>query len=264
MLRRTVLAAVTLGALVLSGLSAMAQSQPPLKIGVSAGPYGDILRFTADLAAKEGLKAEIVEFSDWVQINEALNRGDLDANNFQHIPYLQNQVKQRGYDIVPLDASIVVPMGLYSKKFKSAADLPKGAQVAIPNDPSNASRALFLLQQAGLIKLKADAPLNATLIDIAENPRGIKLIELDAAQLPRSLDDVAAATVTLNYAVLAGLKPKESITLENEQSKWHLVWAARKDRKDDPRIKRFIALYRSQPVKDFINARFEGTIIPTW
>jgi D-methionine transport system substrate-binding protein len=263
MIRRNILIAA-LAAFILPGLPAAAQNQAPLKIGVSAGPYGDILRFTADLAAKEGIKAEIVEFSDWVQINEALNRGDLDANNFQHIPYLQNQVKQRGYDIVPLDASIVVPMGLYSKKFRSAADLPKGAQVAIPNDPSNASRALFLLQQAGLIKLKPDAPLNATLIDVADNPRGIKLIELDAAQLPRSLEDVAAATVTLNYAVLAGLKPKESITLENEQSKWHLVWAARKDRKDDPRLKRFIALYRSASVKDFILTKFEGSIIPTW
>lgn len=258
MFRRTFLA------IAFAAIALPAVAQAPLKIGVSAGPYGDILRYTADLAAKEGLKAEIVEFSDWVQINEALNRGDIDANNFQHIPYLQNQVKQRGYDIVPLDASIVVPMGLYSKKFKSAADLPKGAQVAIPNDPSNASRALFLLQQAGLIKLKPNAPLSATLADVAENPRNLKLVELDAAQLPRSLDDVAAATVTLNYAVLAGLKPKESITLEDEQSKWHLVWAARKDRKDDARLKRFIALYRSSPVKDFILQKFEGSIIPTW
>lgn len=260
MFRRTFLA-IAFAAL---ALPAAVQAQSPLKIGVSAGPYGDILRYTADLAAKEGLKAEIIEFSDWVQINEALNRGDIDANNFQHIPYLENQVKQRGYDIVPLDASIVVPMGLYSKKFKSAADLPKGTQVAIPNDPSNASRALFLLQQAGLIKLKPNAPLSATLADVADNPRNLKLIELDAAQLPRSLDDVAAATVTLNYAVLAGLKPKESIKLEDEQSKWHLVWAARKDRKDDARLKRFIALYRSAPVKEFTLNKFEGSIIPTW
>jgi len=261
MIRRVFLAAA-LAAAVLSP-AAFAQTTP-LKIGVSAGPYGDILRFTADLAAKEGLKAEIIEFSDWVQINEALNRGDLDANNFQHIPYLENQVKQRGYDLVPLDASIVVPMGLYSKKYKTAAEIPAGAQIAIPNDPSNASRALFLLQQAGLITLKQDAPLNATLIDVADNPRKLKLIELDAAQLPRSLEDVAASTVTLNYAVLAGLKPQTSITLENEHSKWHLVWAARKDRKDDVRLKRFIALYRSAETKAFINSKFEGTIIPTW
>ena len=106
--------------------------------------------------------------------------------------------------------------------------------------------------------------LNATLADVADNPRKLKLIELDAAQLPRSLDDVAASTVTLNYAVLAGLKPQTSITLENEHSKWHLVWAARKDRKDDPRLKRFIALYRSAETKAFINSKFEGTIIPTW
>lgn len=261
MIRRVFLAAA-LAAAVISPV--LAQTPAPLKIGVSAGPYGDILRFTADLATKEGLKAEIIEFSDWVQINEALNRGDLDANNFQHIPYLENQVKQRGYDIVPLEASIVVPMGLYSKTFKTAAEIPAGSQIAIPNDPSNASRALFLLQQAGLITLKKDAPLNATLLDVADNPRKLKLIELDAAQLPRSLDDVAASTVTLNYAVLAGLKPQSSITLENEQSKWHLVWAARKDRKDDARLKRFIALYRSAETKAFINSKFEGTIIPTW
>lgn len=251
-------------ALFLSLSAAPSFADAPLRIGVSAGPYGDILRFTADLAAKEGLKAEIIEFSDWVQINQALEHGELDANNFQHIPYLENQVRQRGYHIVPLEASIVVPMGLYSKKFGSADALPAGAQVAIPNDPSNASRALFLLQQAGLIKLRPGAPLSAGLADIAENPRKLRLIELDAAQLPRSLDDVAAATATLNYAVLSGLKPREAIALENEHSKWHLVWAVHETRRDDPRIRRFVALYRSPEVKAYIAEKFDGTILPTW
>lgn len=262
------IAAAALAALVVVTLPAFgAQAQAtdkPLKIGVSAGPYGDILRETAKLAAKEGLKAEIVEFTEWTQINEAVQTGDLDANNFQHRPYLENQVKQRGYKIVPLDPSIVVPAGIYSDKARTIADIPAGGRVGLPNDPSNAARSLFLLQQAGLIKLKPGAGDAATVIDIAENPKKLQLVELDAAQLPRALPDLAAAVITLNYAVLAKLDPKQALLLEDAQSRWTLVWAARDDRKDDPRLRRFIALYRTAEIKDFILTKFSGSILPTW
>ncbi|KAA0676301.1 MetQ/NlpA family ABC transporter substrate-binding protein [Roseomonas genomospecies 6] len=235
-----------------------------LKLGVSAGPYGEILEYTAKIAAKEGLKAEVIEFTDWNMPNAALQSGDIDANNFQHQPFLDNQIKQRGYDIVPVAKSIVVPMGIYAKKVQSLADLKEGASVSIPNDPTNGARALFLLAKAGVIGLKDGAGLNTSIADIATNPKKIKLVELDAAQLPRSLDDVDASVITLNYAVLAGLTPKTALVLEDDQSKWHLVWAVRKDRAEDPAIKRFIELYRSAEVRDFINTRFNGTIIPTW
>lgn len=235
----------------------------PLKLGVSAGPYGEILDFTAKLAAKEGIEATVIEFTDWNMPNAALQAGDIDANNFQHQPFLDNQVKQRNYDIVSVAKSVVVPMGVYSSKVKALADLKPGASVSIPNDPTNGARALFLLARAGVIGLKEGAGLNTTIADI-DNPKGIKLVELDAAQLPRSLDDVDASVITLNYAVLAGLEPKKALVLEDDQSKWNLVWAVRKDRMEDPTIKRFIALYRSPEVRQFIETRFNGSIIPTW
>ncbi|MEI6559978.1 MAG: MetQ/NlpA family ABC transporter substrate-binding protein [Rhodospirillaceae bacterium] len=251
--------------LVLAGVfAATAQAAEPLKVGVSAGPYGEILTFAAGIAAKEGLEIKIVEFSDYNTPDAALAQGDLDANNFQHLPFLQNQIAKRGYDIVAGPSSIVVPMGIYSKTVAKLAELPEGATVAIPNDPSNGARGLFLLAKAGLITLKEGVDVSATVLDVTGNPKKLKIVELDAAQLPRSLDDVAAATVTLNYAVLSGLDPKSALLLEDETSKWALVWATRRDNQNDPRIKRYIEIYRSQPVKAFIETRFKGTILPTW
>ncbi|WP_024279044.1 MetQ/NlpA family ABC transporter substrate-binding protein [Xanthobacter sp. 126] len=269
-----------LAALVFSGLALFAlgnganaqtpaaASDKPLKIGVSAGPYGDILREAAKLSAEQGVKAEIIEFTDWNQPNAALQAGDIDLNNFQNRPYLANQVKTRGYTIVALDESILVPAGLYSKKYTGFADIPAGSKIAIPNDPTNGGRALLLFQKAGLIKLKPGSGLYASVLDVAENPKNLKIVEIDAAQLPRSLDDVAAAFVSSNYAYLAGLQLKSALlaetTLEEAKPYFTLVFAAREDRKDDPRIARFIAVYRSQPVKDFTLAKFNGSLIPTW
>ncbi|UDQ87649.1 MetQ/NlpA family ABC transporter substrate-binding protein [Xanthobacter autotrophicus] len=267
-----------LAALVLSGLALFAAgtganaqapaADKPLKIGVSAGPYGDILREAAKLSAEQGVKAEIIEFTDWNQPNAALQAGDIDLNNFQNRPYLANQVKTRGYTIVALDESILVPAGLYSKKYTSFADIPAGSKIAIPNDPTNGGRALLLFQKAGLIKLKPGSGLYASVLDVVDNPKNLKIVEIDAAQLPRSLDDVAAAFVSSNYAYLAGLQLKSALlaetTLEEAKPYFTLVFAAREDRKDDPRIAKFIAVYRSQPVKDFTLAKFNGSLIPTW
>ncbi|EWY37918.1 methionine ABC transporter substrate-binding protein [Skermanella stibiiresistens SB22] len=256
------------GLLTMAGLLALAvapaSAAEPLKIGVSSGPYGEILEFAAKTAAKEGLEVKVVEFTDWNMLNAALSDGDIDANNFQHVPYLNNQIKQRGYDLVPVADSIVVPMGLYSSKVTSADDIKQGATVAIPNDPTNAARALFLIEKAGLVTLRDGVGLDASLADINDNPRKLKFIELDAAQLPRSLDDVQAAIITLNYAVLAGLDPKKSLVLEDEKSKWNLVWVARRDRAEDARIKRYIEIYRSPETREFVLERFKGTILPTW
>jgi D-methionine transport system substrate-binding protein len=256
-------AALGLAALALP-FRAVAQADRSLKVGVSAGPYGDILREAAKLAAKEGLKVEIIEFTDWNQPNAALQAGDIDLNNFQHRPYLAAQVKARGYTIVPLDPSIVVPAGIWSTKYAKVADIPEGAKLAIPNDPSNAARALFLFQQIGLIKLRQGADASASVLDIADNPKHFKIVELDAAQLARALDDVAAAFVTNNYAFLAGLDQKKALALEGVDSQWTLVFAARDDHRSDPRVLRFIALYRSPPVRAFVEERFKGTILPTW
>lgn len=249
-------------------LAQSATDDKPLKIGVSAGPYGDILREAAKLSEKQGLKAEIIEFTDWNQPNAALDAGDIDLNNFQHKFYLANQSKARGYKLTALDESILVPGGIHSKKYTKVADIPEGAKIAIPNDPTNAGRALVLFEKAGLIKLKPDVGIKATVQDVVENPKKLQIVEIDAAQLARSLDDVAAAFVSSNYAYLAGLDLNKALIPEtsNPEAKpyYTLLFAAREDRKDDPKIKKFIEIYRSQPVKDFINGKFKGSIQAAW
>jgi len=236
-----------------------------LKVGVSAGPYAEILEFAAKLYKdREGIEVKVIEFSDYTLPNTALAQGDIDFNNFQHKPYLDNQVKQRGFDLVTVEKSIIVPLGLYSKKVKALSELKEGAQVAIPNDPSNGSRALQLLQDAGLIRLDPKADIAATPADILDNPLKLKVKEIDAAQLPRALDDVDFAAVTLNYAVAGGLNPKTALLLEGTDTPWNLWFVTRRARQDDPKIRKFIAVYRSPEVKAFVLKRFDGTIIPTW
>lgn len=248
------------------GLSMVSGSAEPqvLRVGVSAGPYAEILRFAAELAAKQELDVKVIEFTDWTLPNAALNQGDLELNNFQHQAYLDTQVTQRGYDLVSIAKSIVVPFGLYSKKIASLDQIKDGATTAIPNDPSNAARGLQLLENAGLIKLKPDAGIKATLLDIADNPKHLKIKELDAAQLPRALDDLDFSVVSLNYAVNAGLDPKKALLLEGAGTNWNLVFATRTKDKDNPAIRRFVEIYRSPEVKDFIQKRFGGTILATW
>ncbi len=249
----------------LFALPLAAQAAEPLRVGVSAGPYAEILEFAGRLAKeREGIEVKITEFADYTMPNAALAQGDLDLNNFQHKPYLDNQIKTRGYELVPVEKSIVVPLGLYSKRLKSLSEVKDGSTVAIPNDPSNGARALILLQQAGLLRIAPKAGIGATPLDITDNPRKLKIREIDAAQLPRSLDDVDFAAVTLNYAVGAGLNPKTALLLETIDSQWNLWFVTQKARKDDPRIARYIAIYRSPEVKAFIEKRFDGTIIPTW
>ena len=242
-----------------------AQAAETLRVGVSAGPYAEILEFAGKLyKERDGIDVKITEFSDYTMPNAALAQGDLDLNNFQHKPYLDNQVKTRGYELVPVEKSIVVPLGLYSKKVKSLSEIREGGTVAIPNDPSNGARALLLLQQAGLLKIDPKAGIGATPLDVTDNPKKLKIKEIDAAQLPRSLDDVDFAAVTLNYAVSAGLNPKTALLLEGVDTQWNLWFVTQKARKDDPRIAKYIAIYRSPEVKAFIEKRFDGTIIPTW
>jgi len=236
-----------------------------LKVGVSAGPYGEIIEFAGKLfKEREGIDVKVIEFSDYTLPNAALAQGDIDLNNFQHKPYLDNQVKNRGFDLVAVEKSIIVPLGLYSHKIAKLSEVKDGSVVAIPNDPSNGSRALLLLQQAGLIKVDPAKGIAASVADIVDNPKKLKFREIDAAQLPRSLDDTDFSAVTLNYAVAGGLDPKKALLLEDANTPWNLWFVTQGARKDDPRIRKFIAFYRSPEVKDFIQKRFDGGIIPTW
>jgi len=236
-----------------------------LRIGVTAGPHAQILEQVKKLAEKDGLKIQIVEFSDYVQPNAALAAGELDANSYQHLPYLENTNKDRGYDLVAVGQTIVFPMGIYSKKVKSLEQLGNGARVAIPNDPTNGGRALLLLQAKGLIKLKADAGLKATPLDVADNPKRLKIVELDAAQLPRALDEVDAAAVNTNYALPASLVPtRDALAVESPRSPYANVIAVRARDRDSPNIRKLLKAYHSDEIKRYVSQTFQDSVIPAW
>ncbi|MCO4875529.1 MULTISPECIES: MetQ/NlpA family ABC transporter substrate-binding protein [Paraburkholderia] len=239
-----------------------------IKVGTISGPDAQIWSVVQKVAKREGLNVKVIEFNDYVQPNAALDAGDLDANSFQHQPYLDSQIKQRGYKIVNAGLTYISPLGVYSKKLKSLKDLPQGAKVAVPNDPSNENRALLLLQSQGVIKLKAGAGTNgsnATPLDVADNPKKVKLIELDAAQLPRSLADVDAAAINTNFALAAGLQPtKDAIALEDVHSPYANLIAVRIKDKDQPWVKKLVAAYQSEDVRQFIKTEFKGSVVPSF
>lgn len=245
--------------------SAFAQSGRPLRVGVTAGPHAQLMEVAAKVAARDGLEIKIIEFSDYIQPNAALAQGDLDANSYQHQPFLDQQVKDRGYKIVSVAQTVVFPIGMYSRKLKSLKDLPAGGKLAIPNDPTNGGRVLLLLQHEGLIKLRPDAGLKATPVDVVDNPKKLRLIELDAAQLPRSLDDVDAAAINTNFAIQAGLSPtRDAIAMESAESPYANLIAVREADKDKPEIQKLVRAYRSPEVKAFVEEQFKGALVPTW
>ena len=236
-----------------------------IKVGVTPGEHAQIMEKVKDVAAKKGLNIEILEFSDYVVPNQALADGDLNANSFQHQPYLDNQIADRGFDLVSVGKTITTPMGVYSKKVKALAELADGATVAIPNDPTNGGRALLVLAKEGLIKVNPEAGLKAGPADVTENPKNIKFAELDAAQLPRSLDDVDAAVINTNYALEAGLHPKtDAIAIEGSESPYANVIVVRSADKDAPWAKTLVEAYHDDSIKTFINEEFKGALIPSW
>jgi len=236
-----------------------------IKVGVTPGEHAEIMEKVKDIAAKKGLNIEILEFSDYVVPNQALADGDLNANSFQHQPYLDNQIADRGFDLVAVGKTITTPMGVYSKKVKSLGELADGATVAIPNDPTNGGRALLVLAKEGLIKVNPDAGLKAGPADITENPKNIQISELDAAQLPRSLDDVDAAVINTNYALEAGLNPtKDSIAIEGSESPYANVIVVRSADKDAPWVKTLVEAYHDDSIKAFITDHYKGAIIASW
>lgn len=242
-------------------LPALAQDKP-LKIGVTAGPHAQIFEQVRKVAEQDGLKIQIVEFSDYVQPNAALASGDLDANSYQHKPYLDQQVKDRGYKIVPVGYTVNFPIGLYSKKVRNVNDIPEGGRIGIPNDPTNGGRVLLVLQELGLIKLKPEAGLKATPLDVTSNPRKLRFVELDAAQLPRSLDDLDAAFVNTNYALSAGLNPgKDAIAQESAKSPYVNLIAVRDQDKDKPWVAKLVKAYQSDAIKQFVQTEFKGSVL---
>ena len=252
---------LTLPLLAAFGFTATAQDKP-LKIGVTAGPHAQIFEQVKKIAEKDGLKIQILEFSDYVQPNAALAAGDLDANSYQHKPYLDAQIKDRGYKFVSVGYTVNFPIGIYSKKVKSLKELKEGARVGIPNDPTNGGRVLLVFQDQGLIKLKPDAGLKATPLDVIENPKKIKFVEVDAAQLPRTLDDLDASAINTNYALSAGLSPaKDAIAQESAKSPYVNLIAVREQDKDKPWVAKLVKAYHSEEVRKFIQTEFKGAVL---
>jgi D-methionine transport system substrate-binding protein len=240
-------------------------AQTVVTVGTTSGADVEILEKARDVAAKEGLAVKIVEFSDYRQVNDALASKELDLNAFQHQPYLDDYNKENGTALVSVGSTYVSPLGFFSKKIKKMGELSEGDTVSIPNDPTNGGRALLLLEKAGLIKLKEGAGLAATPFDVAENPKNLKILEVDAAQTARTLDDVAAAAINNTFSIPAGLNPlKDSIYLESVDSPYVNVIACRPEDRNNPIFLKFVKAYQSQEVADFIYEKFEYSTIPAF
>lgn len=242
------------------------QDKNTLKVGTIAGPETELME-TAKQVAKEkyGLTLKIIEFTDYVEPNAALNDKSIDANMFQHQPYLDQQIKDRHYQLVAIGKTFVYPMGIYSVKIKKIQQIPMGGMIAIPNDPSNEGRALLLLQKAGLLQLKPGAGLFAVPADVQSNPRKLVFKELDAAQLTRSLPDVEAAVINTNYAVPAGFSPtRDALFHEGPDSPYANIIVVRTDETNDPRMQQLVDAFQSDAVKKRAKKIFNDQAIPAW
>ena len=246
------------------GTNTNQSSQTPkeIKIGATAGPHAQVAEAVAKEAQKQGINLKVVEFSDYVTPDKALADGDIQLNAYQHVPFMENFNKQNGSDLVAIGKTILMPMGLYSNSVHSVQDVPNGAIVAIPNDPTNGGRGLALLAKAGLITLKDGVGFKATVADITSNPKNLQIQELEAAQLPRSLDDVAVAAIPMNYVQSAGLNvEKQGFFLEpKDEPLAVMILAVRSQDKDNETYKKIADIYKSEVIKQFINETFKGSI----
>lgn len=235
-----------------------------IKIGATAGPHAEVAEEVAKEAAKQGIKIKVVEFSDYLTPDKALAEGQLDLNSYQHEPFLKNFIEQNNADLTAIGTTVLMRMGIYSNKYHDLKDIPDNAVIAVPNDPTNGGRGLLLLEKAGLLKLKDGAGFKATATDIADNPKHLQIKELEAAQLPRSLDDVDAAAVPMNYAMSGGLDVKQQgIFFEDKNGPLTvIVLAARTADKDNPTYKKIAEIFHSPELKQFIENKYKGTIEP--
>lgn len=257
-----------IGTLALAGCGQEEKDPNHIKVGVIVGAEQQVAEIAQKVAKeKYGLDVELVTFNDYVLPNEALSKGDIDLNAFQHKPYLDQQIKDRGYKLVSVGNSFVYPIAGYSKKIKSLDELKDGSQVALPNDPTNLGRSLLLLQKVNLIKLKDGVGLLPTVLDVTENPKNLKLVELEAPQLPRSLDDqqIALAVINTTYASQIGLTPaKDGLFIEDKDSPYVNLLVAREDNKDAENVKKFVQAYQSDEVNEAANKIFNGGAVKGW
>lgn len=236
-----------------------------LRVGATPVPAGELLDFVKPLLARQGVTLIVREFSDYVQPNVALGEGSLDANLFQHQPYLDAFQQNRPLNIVPVTKVYLPPLGLYSKRVTKVTELRRGATLAIPNDPSNGARALLLLERAGLIRLKPGAGVRANLTDIVSNVKQLRFRELEAAQLPRSLADVDAAIINTNYALEVGLNPtQDAIFREGPNSVYVNILATTRSQRNNPDLKKLAQALTSPEAKAWLLKKYGGSIIPAF
>lgn len=258
-----VLALVGCGTQKSEGSTSKSEDKTTIKIGASPQPHKEILEKVKPILKKAGYDLEIVEFTDYVTPNKALQSGEIDANFFQHIPYLENFNKKNNADLVYVAKVHLEPLGVYSNKIKSLSELKDGAQIAIPNDPTNGARALKLLAKEGLIKVKDGDTISK--LDITENKKNLNIQEVDAPQLPRILADVDAAVINTNYALEANLNPtKDAIAIESKDSPYANIIAVKKEDKDKPYIKALAKAVNDEQIRKFINENYKGSIVPAF
>lgn len=236
-----------------------------VKVGASVTPHAEILNAVKDELKAAGYDLEVVEFTDYVLPNTALEQGDLDANYFQHTPYLENFNEEKGTHLVAVGKIHYEPFGIYAGKTSDLSAIPDGGSIAIPNDGTNEARALLLLEAQGLIKLKEGITFTATVLDIAENPKNLSIKEIEAAQLARSLQDVDAAVINGNYAIQAGLKVKDALAIEDKDSiaadTYANVLVVKEGHENDEATKALLAALQSDTAKKFMEEKYEGAVI---
>lgn len=264
---------VLASALALAGCGEQAQESPqeaapakPLRLGVIAGAEEQVAEVAVKVAKEQyNLDVELVSFSDYVTPNVALNDGSLDLNAFQHQPYLDKQIADRGYKLVAVGNTFVYPIAGYSKSIQSLDELAEGAKVAVPNDPTNLGRTLLLLEQQGLIEVNDEAGLEATTLDITANPKNLQIIELEAPQLPRSLEDVSVAVINTTYASQIDLLPtRDGLFVEDKESPYVNLIVAREDNRNDERVQTFVKAYQSEEVYQAALELFKGGVVKGW
>ena len=271
-MKKKILSIVLLSALsitLLAGCGSKKSSDNVLTVGATSSPHAEILEQVKDDLKAEGITLKIVEYSDYVQPNEALASGDLDANYFQHKPYMDQFNKDKGTDLVSVAAIHYEPLGIYPGKTKSLDALADGAQIAIPNDTTNEARALLLLEANKLITLKAGAGLDATVNDIKDNPKKLKIVEVEAAQIPHSIQDVDLAVLNGNYALEAGLSvSKDALATETADSTaaktYANIIAVKKGNENNKNVKALVKALQSDKIKKYIEDKYDGAVVPAF
>lgn len=258
-MKKTLLAAAALTAF---SLSAAAET---LQVAATPVPHAEILEFVKPALAEQGVTLEVKVFTDYVQPNIQVAEGRLDANFFQHQPYLDEFNAAKGTKLVSVAGVHIEPFGAYSTKITKLEDLKDGAQVAIPNDATNGGRALLLLQTAGVLTLKDEAGITATARDIVDNPKKLRVRELEAATLPRVLNQVDVALINTNYALEAGLNPqKDALAIEGADSPYVNILVTREDNQNDAAVQKLVEVLKTEAVRDFINQKYSGAVVPVF